>query len=117
MCRRWSGGRWIGVHIEMQDLQLSGAEEIATFKSSDWAERAFCKKCGSNIWYRVTEGPYASGVSIGVGLLDDTDEMKLAREFYVDRQTGAYEFPADRIQMTEAEVIALFAPSEEGEPQ
>lgn len=117
MCRRWSGGRWMGVHIEKSDLEISGEDAITTFKSSDWAERAFCNKCGSNLWYRQTEGPYASGVSIGIGLLDQTDDLKLAREYFVDNQTGAYAFPEDRIQMTEAEVIAMFAPSEQGEPQ
>lgn len=107
----------MGVHIEKSDLEISGEEAISTFKSSDWAERAFCNKCGSNLWYRQTEGPYASGVSVGIGLLDQTDEMTLAREYFVDYQTGAYAFPEDRIQMTEAEMLALFAASEEGTPQ
>lgn len=117
MCRRWSGGRWMGVHVGRDDLEISGLDAITTFKSSDWAERAFCAKCGSSLWYHVTQGAYSDVVSIGVGLLDDTSDMTAAREFFVDCKTAAYTFPEDRIQMTKAEVFAMFARLEEGEPQ
>ena len=115
MCKRWSGGRWMGVHVDRDDLSLEGQDAITVFKSSPWAERAFCSKCGSNLWYHLTEGPDANGVSLSIGALDDTSGLTLAQEYYVDRQTDAYDFPEDRIQMTEAEVIAAFAPPEDGE--
>ena len=110
MCKRWTGSRMMGVHVNSDDLVLSGQDAVSTIKSSDWAERAFCNKCGSGLWYRVTEGPYANGVSIPVGLLDDTSDMKLVTEYYVDRKTCAYDFPPERQQLTEAEVIEMFAP-------
>jgi hypothetical protein len=116
MCRRWSGGRWMGVHVARKNLTITGEDAIKTYRSSPWAERAFCGTCGSNLWYRLTEGPDADSVSISVGMLNETDDMKLTHEYYTDRNTGAYDFPEDRIQMTEAEVIAMFAPTEEGEP-
>lgn len=115
MCKRWSGGRWMGVWVANEDLRLSGEDAITVVKTSDWAERAFCNKCGSSLWYAVTEGPYAAGKSIGVGVLNDTDDLRAQTEYYVDRKTCAYDFPKDRAQLTEAEVLALFAPAEEGD--
>ena len=47
MCQRWGGSMYAG--IESDDFELKGEESVATYQSSDWAERAFCKKCGSNL--------------------------------------------------------------------
>lgn len=117
MCRRWAGNRFNGVRVMRDDLKLSGSEHVQTIQSSDWAERAFCSKCGSGLWYHLRHGPNANRVSLSVGLLDDPSGMSLKREMFVDHKTCIHQFPKDRIQMTEDEAIAMFAPSEEGEPQ
>ena len=105
----------MGVHVERDGLTIEGESNVKVITSSAWAERAFCSNCGSNLWYRVTEGPYASGVSLSLGMFDDTSGLTLSHEYYVDRVRDAYEFPEDRMKMTEAEVIAMFAPAEDGE--
>lgn len=115
MCRRWAGSRFNGVHVAHDDLQLSGRDHVQVVKSSDWAERAFCNKCGSALWYHLTEGPYANGVSLSVGLFDDPSGMTLKREYYVDRKTCLHQLPENRVQMTEAEVITMFVPADKGE--
>ncbi|WP_299937256.1 GFA family protein [uncultured Pelagimonas sp.] len=119
MCKRWAGGRWMGLHVPKGDLAVTGMDAVTTIVSSDWAERAFCNTCGSSLWYKLTEGPYADACSISVGLLDDTSDLTLKNEYYTDRKTCAYDFPKGRKQLTEAEVLALFAPTdaEEGEPE
>ncbi|PYG29137.1 GFA family protein [Pelagimonas varians] len=117
MCKRWAGGRWMGIYIANQDLELTGKDAVTALATSDWAERAFCNKCGSSLWYKVTDGPYSDGYSIGVGLLNDTSDLTLDTEYYTDRKTHAYDFPDGRKQMTEAEVLAFFVPAEEGEPE
>lgn len=117
MCKRWAGGRWMGVQVKEDNVDISGAEAVTTCKTSQWAERAFCNKCGSSLWYRITDGPDTEFLSLGVGLLDSTDDLKLAWEFYVDRKTCAYDFPEERKQLTEADVIKMFTPSDEGEPK
>ncbi len=117
MCKRWTGSRFVAISVPADSVKITGSDAISTITSSEWAERAFCNRCGSGLWYKMTEGPMKGALGLSVGLLDDTDDMKLVREFYVDRKNCVYEFPEDRIQMTEAEVIAMFAPSEEGEPK
>ncbi|KPU83237.1 hypothetical protein JI58_09430, partial [Marinosulfonomonas sp. PRT-SC04] len=64
-----------------------GKEHIARYQSSEWAERAWCSKCGSNLWYQVTlEGPYSDTYHMPFGLLDDTTGLTIDREIYVDEK-------------------------------
>ncbi|MCF6273364.1 MAG: GFA family protein [Rhodobacteraceae bacterium] len=71
MCQRWGGGPYRGVSVATEDLKIEGIDHITTLKTSAFAERAFCSKCGSGIWWRMYAGPYMGKTSIPVGLLDD----------------------------------------------
>jgi len=33
-------------------VSFAGEENVAVYKSSDWAERGFCKQCGTHLFYR-----------------------------------------------------------------
>lgn len=112
MCRKWSGGVFMGVVVPQDGMEITGAEHIATFKSSDWAERAFCKTCGSSLFYRVTEeGPMQGEYHIGLGTLDDANGIPFNTEFFIDLKPDSYHFgdSAARQQLSEEEVIALFS--------
>ena len=102
MCRRYSG-------IEF-GLDVTGAVwagEIAVYRSSDWAERAFCPACGTHLYYRLVDA--ADGdVSINPFLLRDTDAIAFAREIFIDEKPDAYAFAGDRPRLTGAEVIAEY---------
>src|SRR5256885_2975991 len=45
-CRRWGGGPMLTVHCG-PDVKFEGGENIGTYASSEWAERAFCRQCGT----------------------------------------------------------------------
>ncbi len=94
---------------------FSNRDSISTLKTSAWAERAFCQSCGSGLWCRLSEGPNAARLGIALGLFDDTTGMLLEQEYYVDRKNSTHTFPADRIQLTEAELMALYAPQPQPE--
>lgn len=114
MCRRWAGSAFKAISVPTDSLKTTGAAAIKTRTSSAWGERSNCRECGSVLWYRLTDGPYVGGTNIALGLLDDTNGLHLKTEYFVDYKTSADELPQDREQMTEAEVMALFAPSEQG---
>jgi hypothetical protein len=115
MCRRWSGSAMLAVSVPEAALRIEGAERIRTYRSSDWAERAWCDACGSNLWYRITaDGPYLGGHEICLGLFDTPDDLPLAKEIYIDRKTSSFAFAGERATMTQAEVEAMFAPPEAG---
>ena len=54
MCRKWAGGPYMATDCGT-DVTFEGADNIATYRSSPWAERGFCKTCGSNLFYRIVE--------------------------------------------------------------
>ncbi|MDW3118737.1 GFA family protein [Roseovarius pacificus] len=113
MCRKWSGGIFLGLEVGADAVTFSGAEEPKTYASSDWAERGFCATCGSSLFYRITApGPHQGHYAFGLGTLDDADGIALTSEIFIDEKPDGYSFAGDTTKMTGAEVFALYAPSE-----
>ena len=102
MCRRWGGIAFMGVQCG-PEVSFTGEQHIARYKSSDWAERGFCRNCGSNLFYHFVP---ASNYSFPAGLFDDLGAMALTEEIFVDEQPGYYAFAQDTVRKTGAEVIA-----------
>lgn len=111
MCRKWSGGVYLGVHVGADDITIETPDAITTFTSSPWAERAFCSTCGSCLYYKVTaDGPMKGDHHVGLGTLNETDGIMLREEIYIDCKPEGYTFAGVEKQMTKAEIEAMFAP-------
>lgn len=111
MCRKWSGGVFMALQLPKEDVQIEGEDTMRTFTSSPWAERAFCGTCGSNLFYRVTaEGPMQGEIHMALGVLDDPSGVRLSTELFIDKKPDGYGFAQETHQLTEAEVMAMFAP-------
>jgi len=112
MCRRWSSSAFIAMETEQGSVRVTGP--VKQFQSSDWAERAFCGTCGSNLWYRITApGPMHGQYQLAAGLFD-VNGMHLGLEVFIDAKPDAYAFAGERRQMTAQECFDLFAPKDEG---
>lgn len=111
MCRKWSGGVFLGVQVPKGGIEISGEENLTVYTSSEWAERVFCKVCGASLFYRVTApGPMNGEMHVGFGTLNDQKDVALTGELFIDLKPETYAFSGDgRHQMTEAEVFAMFA--------
>ena len=111
MCRSWSGGPFMAAHAT-GPVEFSGADNIATFSSSQWAERGFCKNCGSNLFYRLLprpglpEGEYI----LSAGSVKEQQHLNFDNEVYVDHMPGWYEFAGNesRQRLTEADIMAMY---------
>jgi len=115
MCRRWSSSAFMAMDAETGSVEVTGP--VQRFQSSDWAERAFCKTCGSNLWYRITaEGPGHGQYQMAAGLFD-VNGMRLGLEVFIDAKPDAYAFEGERRQMTAQECYDMYAPKDEGEAQ
>jgi hypothetical protein len=111
MCRKWSGGVYLGIEVAAQDFDLQGQDNLTVYTSSPWAERAFCSSCGSSIYYRVTaQGPHHGTYHVGMGTLDNVANITLDGEIFIDLKPDGYAFAGETQKMTEAEVMAMFAP-------
>ena len=116
-CQRWAGGPYSGVNVPTENLAFEGAEHIGIIKTTDFAERAFCKKCGSGIWWKLTRGQYVGKTSIPIGLLDDRSGLVLSDEMFSDYKDHTNERPENVAQMTSAEAEAIVATFTEEESQ
>ncbi|MEL6299629.1 MAG: GFA family protein [Pseudomonadota bacterium] len=105
MCRRWSGGPGLAVEAAAPP-DIKGAENLATFKSSEWGVREFCKVCGSHLFWRAPELNFCSTF---YGALDDVDGLTFEKQIYIDHKPESYNFAEKTETMTEAEVVAQFA--------
>jgi len=113
MCRKWSGGIYLGVEAPAGTIHFTGEQNITVYPSSDWAERGFCKTCGSSLFYRVTApGPHQGTYHFGHGTLDDPGDIALTGELFIDIKPGGYSFAEKTHQMTGDEVFAMFAPQD-----
>ena len=111
MCRKWSGGVYLGVQAAPDQVEVRGEENITHFTSSAWAERGFCKQCGGNLFYHIVDsGDY----QMAAGLFDDQSGLRLSLQVFTDKKPAFYGFANETKMMTEAEVFAMFAPPPEG---
>jgi len=101
ICRRWSGGP--GFSASVGGVEFTGEENIARFDSSAWAERGFCKTCGTNLFYRLKETDH---YIMCMGTFDDQAQFKLAGEIYIDEKPASYEFAGDHPRLTGEEFMA-----------
>jgi len=84
-----------------------GQNFITVVRTSDWADRAFCKACGSNIYYHARDH---GEPTVTLGNLDDTSGLSVIRQYYIDNKPAGFSIAEDTTTMTEAECIAHFAP-------
>lgn len=106
MCRRWAGGAWAVIHCT-GPVTFKGEEHIVRYESSDWAERGFCGKCGTTLFYSLRgRDEYA----LSAGTLDDQASLKLNEQIFVDEKPVWYDFANKTGMLTGAEVFAKYAP-------
>jgi hypothetical protein len=108
MCRKWGGGPLFAVDCGT-DVVFTGEEHISVYSSSDWAERGFCARCGSHLFYRLKEsGQYM----MAAGLFDDLKGAVLDHQVFIDSKPDWYAFANETKNMTGAEIFAMYAPQD-----
>jgi hypothetical protein len=108
-CRQWTSG--ILFSLSPSDPVFKGEENIAVYKSTEMTERAFCRICGSNLYFKTVATndevhQQKATLNICAGTLDDYKNIKLVREVFVDACPNAYALENknnDRQVLTRAE--------------
>jgi len=111
MCRRWTGSALVGVTVPTKSLTWAGEESISRIQSSSWAERAFCSKCGTGLYFRVTmESDYSNDTEIPLGLFDDPNGFEMTNEIYIDHKPDSFAYAGEgRKTMTRQACIDKFS--------
>ncbi|MCC2978474.1 GFA family protein [Sphingomonas sp. PL-96] len=87
-CRQWGSGPWMA--LQVPGAVISG-DDLAVHRSSVFAERGFCRRCGTHIFHRPQEGPE---LAISAGLFP-TSGLHIAREIFFDAKPPFYRFVAE----------------------
>ncbi|MGB3621931.1 GFA family protein [Ketobacter sp. MCCC 1A13808] len=104
MCRRWGGGPLLVTHAV--EVVFEGEDAISNYASSDWAQRGFCRHCGTHLYYKLLSG---EGYEVPVGLFVGDVEFEFVKEIFIDRKPDWYDFANETTRQTEEEVFAQFS--------
>ena len=107
MCRKWGGGALLAVECG-SEVSFRAEENIGIYQSSEWAERGFCKKCGSHLFYRLKRN---NQYYIPVGIFDNDEGFVFEHQVFIDEKPEYYSFANETKNMTGAELFAQFTTS------
>ncbi|MEO0822577.1 MAG: GFA family protein [Pseudomonadota bacterium] len=112
MCRKLtSGGPLFALHCAGgAKPAVSGEEHVTVYRSSDWAERAFCSICGTPLWYRFIEDDFHS---ISAGLFDG-NALTLEKQIFIEEKPALYDLANDTPKLTGEELVAEYMAKREG---
>ena len=105
MCRQWGGGPFLAADCG-QKVSFEGEESLSVYSSSEWAERGFCKACGTHLFYRLKEKQQHI---MPVGLFEKEDGFVFDHQIFIEEQPPYYKFANETKNMTGEEVFAQFA--------
>ena len=105
MCRKWSAGPFLALECGAS-VKVEDTTHLGVYRSSDWAERCFCNKCGTVLFYRLVGKEFHA---VSAEAFDDTSGFAFTSQIFVDEKPSYYDFANTTKMQTGAEVFAEFA--------
>lgn len=99
-CRTWTGGVFMSVDPG-KDFELTGEEFIGRYSSSEWAERGFCRECGSHLFFRMKRSDHYFFM---LGLFGDRISPAFEEQQYIDEKPETYSFAEKTKLVTKTEM-------------
>jgi hypothetical protein len=87
-CRKQSGHYYAATNVANEDLHVEGEDNITWYRSSDFAQRGFCKTCGSALFWKPQEGRYTSVLA---GLFDKPTGLQGGCHIFVSDKGDYYD--------------------------
>lgn len=104
MCRTWGGGPLLALETVSQ-VALEGEENVTVYASSDWAERGFCRRCGTHLFYRLKSGDH---YAVPAGLVDGGQAWSFDTQIFIDAKPPWYAFANHTRDLTSQEVFDAY---------
>ncbi len=104
-CQRWTGGGPLTA-IRAKEIEITGQDAIETYHASDHGARAFCKVCGTTLYWKMQDHPLGF---LPVGLFDDQSGFTVTEEIFVDKRPDWLPPHDGASQQDEAEMQAQLA--------
>lgn len=104
MCLKWGGGPLLSTDSG-QEVSFQGKEFVSVFDSSEWADRGFCKECGTHLFYRLKQ---TEQYIIPIHLFDNIHDFIFDHQVCIDEKPSYYSFMNKTQKMTKAELFAMY---------
>ncbi len=104
-CRTWSGTALMAMDCGTE-VEIQGLQHVSVFNSSEWAERGFCKHCGTHLFYRLKQNQQ---YIMPVGLFDIKDKLTFTTQIFIEEKPDYYDYANQTKTMTGEELFAAFA--------
>lgn len=91
-CRKTSGHFVAATAVNAEQLQMSTDAGLAWYRSSDIAERGFCRACGSSLFWRPDHGEY---ISVMAGALESPTGTQACEHIFTDDAGDYYKLTDD----------------------
>jgi hypothetical protein len=92
MCRRINGAPGAFTGAPKSSYRIRGEENLNWYRSSHDAERGFCRKCGSKLFWREIG---ADGLDVCMGSLNGPTGLRLGKHIWARHQGDYYEIGDD----------------------
>jgi hypothetical protein len=87
-CAQTSGNFVAATSTPVSQLSFDAKETLTWYRSSEAAERGFCRRCGGNLFWR---GVGRETISIMAGTLEPPTHLRIARHIFVASKPDYYE--------------------------
>jgi hypothetical protein len=105
-CQKWGGGPLLAIDCGTK-VTLVPNDSVSVYDSSDWAQRGFCRHCGSHLFYRLKETQQYI-MPVGLFEIPDTTGVGFHTQIFTDEKPAYYDFANQTKMMTGEEVFAAF---------
>lgn len=102
-CQKWSGGPSLSV-VCTPNWKIENEVDLTWYNSSEWAQRGFCKNCGTHLLFRTHDGNYHGVTS---GSLDDASDMSIGEHIFIDQKPPYYDFADDKPRLTKEDFMKM----------
>lgn len=99
MCRKLTGHFFVSASVKLKDFTWLAEEGVGWYRSSTIAERGFCKRCGSHLFYRPIG---KDRIEIAAGAIDDALDIPIRDHIFVANKGGYYHIDDSEPQYLDA---------------
>lgn len=117
-CAKWTGSVVAATAVALENFELlSGADDLQWYAATPHAERGFCGRCGSSLFWRPAD---KSRISVLAGVLDPPTGLAVSAHIFVADKSDYYKISDDAPQFAAGGGSASGVPADKpaaGEPR
>ena len=87
-CMKTHGNYAAYTNCEEKNISFISKNTLKWFKSSSFAKRGFCSKCGASIFYKINKG---NTISISAGMFANPTKLKTQANIFTKGKLDFYE--------------------------